>query len=90
MRYILTLIIFISFSTIALAGGEFFSSDWWSDDDWWWQEEQMVEPEIVPIPKPRSEPQYMPQQQMSIESIEERIKRLKRLLEEKESRRQKK
>ncbi len=68
----------VLFPISSFAGEEFFPSDWWSDD-WWEQEETVIEQ--------NPPPQQNIQQQKSIESLQERLDRLKRLLEEKEKRR---
>lgn len=80
MRFILFLAIFIFFSSPSHATGQFFSSDWWEDD--WWEEEPVIIQKPSPYPQ-----QNMQQQRQSLESIQERLERLKKLLEEKRNRR---
>ena len=81
MRFILFLSIFVLFSTLALAsGGGFFFDDWWNHDQWE-QEEPAIIQKSPPLPQ-----QNIQQQQKSFESIQERIKKLRRLLEEKRDR----
>ena len=64
----------ILFPISALAGEEFFSSDWWTDD--WWEEETVIE----------ESPQQNIPQQRSIESIQEKLKKLERMIEQKSKR----
>lgn len=87
MRFILPFIIFILFSSPAVAGGGDLIIDWWEEDFWWeqesveedrWWEQESVK-EQKPIQKKRP-------QQRTIESIQERLKNLGEMIEQRQLR----